>query len=114
MAVFLCWTPTRFVVKHEEYVALFLCVDIVQLLVQIAELQETRGHEVIFDALILEVSVHSLDEFEITEIETNQLVRGLILVKRHHKRPIKSIVAKKLQFLSVVVSSEGLFRAFHV
>ncbi len=70
MAVFLCWTPTRFVEKHEKDVALLLCIDLVQLLVQIAKLKETRWHEVIFDALVLEVSVHSLNEFEITQIET--------------------------------------------
>ena len=71
MAVFLCWTPTRFVIEHEEDVALFLCINLVQLLVEIAKLQKTRGHEVIFDALVLEVSIHRLNEFEIAQIETN-------------------------------------------
>lgn len=108
MTVFLCWTPTRFVEEHEEDVAFLPCVNVHEWLVEVAELKEALRHEVVFDTLVLKVSVHGLDELEIGKCEANQLVRCLVLVEGHDKGPVEPIVTEELQFLSVVVSSECL------
>ena len=63
MAVFLGRAPTCLVEKHVENVPLLFGIDRVQLLVQVAELEEALRHEVILDALVLEVTIHGLDQF---------------------------------------------------
>ena len=63
MAVFFVRTPACLVEEHVEDVPLLFGINRVKLLVEIAELEETLGHEVVFDALVLEVTVHGLDQF---------------------------------------------------
>ena len=63
MAVFLGWTPACLIEEHIEDVPLILGIDSVELLVKVAELEEALGHEVVLDALVLEVTVHGLDQF---------------------------------------------------
>ena len=62
MAILFCWTPTCFIEKHEEDVALLTSVDLIQFLIEIAELEQTFGHVVILDALVLKIAVHRLDK----------------------------------------------------
>ena len=71
VAIFLGWTPTRFVEEHEKDVAFLFSVNIVQSLVQIVELKQAFGHEVILDALVLKVSVHCLDQLQIVQSEAH-------------------------------------------
>ena len=61
MTVLFVWTPACLVEEHVEDVPLLFGIDSVELLVEVAELQEALGHEVVFDALVLEVTVHSFD-----------------------------------------------------
>ncbi len=83
MAVLLGGTPACLVEKHVEDVSLLFGVDRVQLLIKVAELEKALGHEVVLDALVLEVSIHGFDQFEIVERETHQLIRSLVLVEGH-------------------------------
>ena len=114
MAVLLCWAPTRLVKEHEKDVPLFFRVNVVQPSIQIVELQQALWHEVVFDALVLEVLVHCLDQLQVGHREADQLIWRFVLVQGYHKRSVESIVTEKLQFLSIVVPSQCLFRAFHV
>ena len=61
MTVLFVGTPACLVEEHVEDVPLLFGIDSVELLVEVAELQEALGHEVVFDALVLEVTVHSFD-----------------------------------------------------
>ena len=61
MAIFFSWTPTGLVEEHEKDVSLLLSVDLVQFLIERAELEQAGGHEVILDALVLKVAVHGFD-----------------------------------------------------
>ena len=63
MAVLLGRAPTRLVEEHVKNVPLLFGIDRVQLLVQVAELEEALRHEVVLDALVLEVTIHGLDQF---------------------------------------------------
>ena len=63
MAILLGWTPACLIKEHVEDVPLLFCIDCVKLLVKVAELEEALGHEVVLDALVLEVTVHGLDQF---------------------------------------------------
>ena len=114
VAVLLCWAPTRLVEEHEEDIPLLLRVNVSQGLVEVVELEQALRHEVVFDTLVLKVSVHSFDELQVCKSEAHQLVRCLVLVKSHYKRPIEPIVTEKLQLLCVVISRKCLLRALHV
>ena len=61
VAIFFSWTPTGLVEEHEKDVSFFLLINFIQLLVESIECKQTVGHEVILDALVLKVAVHSLD-----------------------------------------------------
>ena len=100
--------------EHEKYVPLFLVVKLIEILFEEVEVKQTVGHEIIFDALILKVSVDSLYVFQVFESELQQLVRRFILVVCNDERSIKSIVTKEFQLLCVVIPSQCLFRALHV
>ena len=63
MAILFGGAPTCLVEEHVEDIPLLFGINRVKLLVEIAELEETLGHEVVFDALVLEVTVHGLDQF---------------------------------------------------
>jgi len=65
VTIFLRWAPASFVEEHIKDVALFLCVDFCEPLVQVVELQQALGYEVIFYTLVLEVSVHGFYELEV-------------------------------------------------
>ena len=94
MAVFFCWTPTRFVEEHEEDVALLASVDLIQFLVETGELKQTLGHKVILDALVLKIAVHRLDKLQVGQRETDQFIRGFILIQGDHEWPIESIMTE--------------------
>ena len=108
VTVLLSWAPTSFVIEHKEDVAFLFCVNLVKALVQEVELEKALGNEVILDALVLEVSVHSLDELQVVQGETNQLVGRLVLVKSDDKWTIEAIVTKKLELLRIVVPRQCL------
>ena len=114
MAVLFCLAPTRLVIEHIEDVALFSLVDLIEALVQVAEFQQTRRHEVILDALVLKIAIHGLYELQVLQSETDQLVGCLVLIESHYEWAVKAIVTEKLQFLCVVVSCQCLVRTFHV
>eukprot|EP00353_Schmidingerella_taraikaensis_P003136 CAMPEP_0185570776 /NCGR_PEP_ID=MMETSP0434-20130131/2961_1 /TAXON_ID=626734 ORGANISM="Favella taraikaensis, Strain Fe Narragansett Bay" /NCGR_SAMPLE_ID=MMETSP0434 /ASSEMBLY_ACC=CAM_ASM_000379 /LENGTH=178 /DNA_ID=CAMNT_0028185977 /DNA_START=2203 /DNA_END=2739 /DNA_ORIENTATION=+ len=95
VAVLLRWAPTRLVEEHKKDVALFLRVNVIQPLVQVRELQQALWHEVIFDALVLEVAIHGLDQLEVLEGEADQLVGCLVLIQGHNQRTIKSVMAEQ-------------------
>ena len=61
MAVLLRLAPTRLIVKHVEDVALLSLINLIQSLVQVAEFEQTWWYKVIFDALVLKVTIHRLD-----------------------------------------------------
>lgn len=108
VAVLLGWTPTCLVEEHIKHVPLLALVDVVESLVQVAELEEALRDKVVLDALVLKVAVHGLYELQVGEREAYELVRCLVLVESYYKWPIKPIVAKKLQFLSVVIPCQCL------
>ena len=62
MAILFCWTPTCFVEEHKEDVAFLASVDLIQFLIETSKLEQTLGHEVILDALVLKIAVHRLDK----------------------------------------------------
>lgn len=94
MAILFVRTPTCLIEEHVKDVPLFFGIDRVKLLVKIAKLEETLRNEVVFDALVLKVTVHSLDQFKVCQSEAHKLIRSLVLVESHDKGPIESIVAK--------------------
>ena len=61
VAVLLIWTPTRLVEEHVKDVALLTLINFIQLLVEVVEFEKTWGYEVVLDALVLKVAVHSLN-----------------------------------------------------
>ena len=71
MTILFGWAPARFVEKHEENVALFFRINLVQSLIQTVELEEALGHEVILDALVLKVAVHRLYKLQIGQGKTD-------------------------------------------
>ena len=83
MAVLFCWTPAGFVEEHVEDVALLPCINLIQFLVQTAELEKTLRHKVILNALVLKVAVHCLNQLQIGKSETYQLIWGFILIQGH-------------------------------
>ena len=74
MAVLFIWAPASLVEEHKEDVALLLGLDVVQPTIQIAELQQALRHEVVLDALVLEVSVHCFYQLEVGKREADQLI----------------------------------------
>ena len=74
VAVLFIWAPASLVEEHEEDVALLLGLDVVQPTIQIAELQQALRHEVVLDALVLEVSVHCFYQLEVGKREADQLI----------------------------------------
>jgi len=80
VAVFLCWTPTGFVEKHEEDVSFLPLINLIQWFVQEGELQKALRHEVVLDTLVLKVSVHSLYKLQVGQGEAHELVRRLVLI----------------------------------
>ena len=81
--------------EHEKYVPLFLVVKLIEILFEEVEVQQTVRHEIVFDALILKVSVDSLYVFQVFECELQQLVWRFVLVVCNDKWPIKSVVTKE-------------------
>lgn len=69
MAVFLSRAPACLVVEHEKDVAFFLCIDIIQSLVHVTELEQALRHKVILDALILKVPIHHFNEIQVRKCE---------------------------------------------
>lgn len=63
VAILFVWTPACLVEEHVKDVPLLFGINRVKLLVKIAELEEAFRHEVVLDALVLEVTVHGLDQF---------------------------------------------------
>lgn len=63
MAILFVWTPACLVEEHVKDVPLLFGINCVKLLVEVAKLKEAFGHEVVLDALVLEVTVHGLDQF---------------------------------------------------
>ena len=61
MAILFVWTPACLVEEHVEDVPLLFGINRVKLLVKVAELEKALGHEVVLDALVLEVTVHGFD-----------------------------------------------------
>lgn len=114
MAVLFRRAPASLVIEHEEDVAFFFRIYIIQSLVHVTELKEALRHKVVFDALVLEVMVHDFNEIQIGKCEAVQLVGCFVLVKGDDERTVESIVAKKLKFLRIVVPSQCLLRAFHI
>lgn len=100
--------PARFVEEHEENVSLLLRVNLIESLIEAVELEKALRHEVILDALVLEVAIHCLDELQVSQSETNQLIRRFVLIESDDKRAVKPIVAEKLQLLRVVVPRQCL------
>ena len=94
MTIFFVWTPACFVEKHVEDIPLLFGIDSVELLVKVTELQEALGHEVVFDALVLEVTVHGFYQFKVCQCKAHKLIRCFVLVESHDKGPIEPIVAK--------------------
>ena len=94
MAILFVRTPTCLIEEHVKYVPLLFSIDCIKFLVKIAKLEETLGNEVVFDALVLKVTVHGLDQFKVCQGEAHKLIRSLVLVESHDKGPIESIVAK--------------------
>ena len=58
--VFFCWTPTCFVVEHEENIPLFFVIKINKVFFKETKCQQTIWNKIIFDTFILEVFVDSL------------------------------------------------------
>jgi hypothetical protein len=63
---------------------------------------------------VLKIAVYLLNILEIKEVQVNQEIRMLIQVVSDDQGAVESIVTEKLQFLSIVVPSQRLFRTLHV
>ena len=108
MAILFCWTPTCFVEEHKEDVAFLASIDLIQFLIETSKLEQTLGHEVILDALVLKIAVHRLDKLQVGQRETDQFIGGFVLIQGDHEWPIKSIMTEQLQLLRVVVPRQCL------
>ena len=80
--------------EHEKYVPLFLVIKLIEILFEKVEVQQTVWYKIIFDALILKVSVDSLYVFQVFECELQQLVWRFVLVVCNDEWSIKSVVTK--------------------
>ena len=109
MRVLLGRTPTCLVVEHEEDVALLSVIEVMEILVQVIECQETVGNKIVFYAFVLEVPVNRLNVLQVLEREWDQLVWLLVLIVRDHQRSVEPVVTEEFEFLSIVVSSQSLF-----
>ena len=94
--VFFCWTPTCFVVEHEENIPLFFVIKINQVFFEETKCQQTIWNKIIFDTFILEVFVDSLYVCKVFDRERQQLVRGFVLIESYNERSIKSVMTKQL------------------
>jgi hypothetical protein len=77
-------------------------------------LQKALGHEVILDALVLDVAVHRFNILKVLLVERHQWERRFIYIVCHDERPVKSVVTKELKLLGIVVPIEFLFISLHV
>jgi hypothetical protein len=77
-------------------------------------LHQTLGHEVILDALVLDVAVDRFNILKVLLVERYQREWRLIYIVSHDERPVKSVVTKELKLLGIVVSIEFLFIRLHV
>ena len=59
-------------------------VGVIEVLVQIVELEEAIRHKVVFDTLVLKITIHYFDELQVCQCEADQLIGGLILVEGDH------------------------------
>ena len=114
MTVFLGRAPARLVIEHEEDVAFFFGIDIIEVLVHVTELKQAFWDEIVLDALILKVPIHDFDEIQVRKSEAVELVGSFVLIEGHYERTIESIMAEKLELLRIVVPSQCLLRALHV
>ena len=80
--------------EHEKYVPLFLVVQLIKILFEKVEIQQTVWDKIILDAFILKVSVDSFYILQVFECELQQLVWRFVLVVCNDKRSIKSVVTK--------------------
>ena len=105
MAILFGGAPTCLVEEHVEDVALLSLIDVIEVLVQIVELEEAIWDKVVFDTLVLKITIHYFDELQVRQCEADQLIGGLILVEGDHQWPVKPIVAEQLKLLRIVISS---------
>lgn len=105
MWILLGRTPTCLVVEHEEDVALFFIVQIIQVLIQVVKCQETGRNKIVFDAFVLEVPINSLYVFEVLQCKRNKLVRLFVLIVCDYKWSIEPVVTEELEFLRVIIPS---------
>ena len=100
--------------EHEKYVPLFLVVQLIKILFEKVEIQQTVWDKIILNAFILKVSVDSLYVFQVFECELQQLVWRFVLVVCNDEWSIESVVTKQFQLLCVVIPCQCLFRALHI
>ena len=72
-------------------------------------MEQTFGYEVILDALVLKIAVHCLNELQVGKSETDQFIRGFVLIQGDHEWPIESIMTKQFQLLRIVIPRQCLF-----
>ena len=109
MGILLGRTPACLVVEHEEDVAFFFVVEIIEVLVQVVKCQEAIRNEIIFDAFVLKVSIYRLNVFEVLKSKWNKLIRLFVLVVCDHEWSIEPVMTEEFEFLRVIVPSQCLF-----
>lgn len=114
VGVFFSGAPGGFIHKHVKDEAVFVQIEILEVVVQEWAMEKHVGDKVVFYAFVLKVAIDLRDLLQVLETEASQFVWLSAHVERNDKGSVKSIVAEKLQFLCVVVSGQRLFSAFHV
>ena len=114
MRIFSIRTPSSFVHEHIKYKPVFLKIKILEIVIKILAIKQTRRDEIVFDTFVLEILVYLHNLIQVFHFETNELKRLPAHVISNHKWSVKSIVAEKFELLSIKISCESFFFTFHV
>lgn len=114
MRVLFSGAPTGLVKKHIKKKSIISHVKICQLMVQIRTIQDACWNKIVFDTFVLKAVINDLNVLQIVQREAHKLKGWLASVKRNNQRPVKSVMAKDLQLLGIVVSGQSFLRTFHI
>ena len=79
MRIFSIRTPSSFVHEHIKYKPVFLKIKILEIVIKILAIKQTRRDEIVFDTFVLEILVYLRNLIQVFHFETNEL-KGYLLM----------------------------------
>jgi hypothetical protein len=71
MRIFSIRTPSGFVHEHIKYKPVFLKIKILEIVIKILAIKQTRRDEIVFDTFVLEILVYLRNLIQVFHFETN-------------------------------------------